>query len=154
MWEASLSIPATWRQCQVCGEARCDDNKMFTSCRVCGPGSHGPHDAPSTTSSSSLRVRLRNYLVIPGETWHKVHSIQSIFVINCILILSILLLKLKRIEWMQVSVLGFETGTKIISWKCCRHFSVGPALHLYCWRHSFYTFHQGSNKAINQRISS
>ena len=151
MWEASLSIPATWRQCQVCGEARCDDNKMFTSCRVCGPGTHGPHDAPSTTSSSSLRVRLRT---LSGDTWRDLaqsafHPINTCYQL-CILILFLLHLKLKRIEWMQVLVLGFGTGTKIISWKCCRHFSVGPALHLYCWRHSFYTFHQGSNKAINQ----
>ena len=70
MWEASRSIQATWRQCQVCGEARCDDNKMFPSCRVRGPGSHGPHDAPSTTSSSSLRaaaaIIIWWYLAWPG----------------------------------------------------------------------------------------
>ena len=34
-----------------------DIYNMFKSCRICSPWSDGSHDAPSTTSSTSLRIR-------------------------------------------------------------------------------------------------
>mgnify|MGYP007048350875 CR=1 FL=1 len=82
--------------------------KMLTSCRVRSPGSHGPHDAPSATSCSSLRVGGGvHYLVIPGSDLAQ-SAFHPKLNINCIL--SMLIIKLEECRLQGVRKLAVNAN--------------------------------------------